>query len=224
MKAVHLPVGGVVPFSTVDYPNHLAAVIFCQGCSWRCRYCHNAHLRPQLDGLMVWRWPRLSEFLKERVGFLDAVVFSGGEPTLHDDLGEAMRAVKSWGFKVGLHTAGIYPDRLAEVLPLVDWVGFDIKAPLGVKYDQITGRHRSAEAVKKSLAGLLASGVSHQLRTTVHHALLSRQDLAQISQQMEARGAMTPVWQQFRSEGCGSRELCRTAVEESAQVFSGLNA
>jgi pyruvate formate lyase activating enzyme len=165
MQAVgQLRVGGVTPLTTVDYPGELAAVVFCQGCPWRCAYCHNGHLVPARGGETI-PWAGVLSFLQTRRGLLDAVVFSGGEPTLQSGLGRAMGAVRDLGFKVGLHTAGPYPDRLGRVLPLVDWVGLDIKA-LPEDYPEITGVASSGERAWRSLRLLLDAGVANEVRTT----------------------------------------------------------
>ena len=200
-----LQVGGFVPFTTVDYPGHLAAVVFCQGCVWRCRYCHNPHLQPFDSGRQSWE--SVLSVLAERKNFLEAVVFSGGEPTAQACLPGAMRAVKDLGFKVGLHTAGIFPDLLADVLPLVDWVGLDVKAPFDERYDRITQRKHSFEAPAESLRLLLASGVNYELRTTVHPDLLTPVDLAEISSTLESLGAAPNKIQPFRPEGCADSLL-----------------
>jgi anaerobic ribonucleoside-triphosphate reductase activating protein len=76
-----LRVGGLVPLTTLDFPDQLACVLFCQGCGWRCRYCHNPQLIPA-RGEQEKSWDDILAFLRQRVGLLDAVVFSGGEPTL----------------------------------------------------------------------------------------------------------------------------------------------
>src|SRR2546425_1022480 len=80
-------VGGVTPFSATDYPGKLAAVIFIQGCPWRCGYCHNPHLQLR-TGASLLRWPQVIDLLQRRVGLIDAVVFSGGEPTTDPALGD----------------------------------------------------------------------------------------------------------------------------------------
>lgn len=200
MTTRSLQVGGFVPFTTVDYPGRLAAVVFCQGCSWRCRYCHNPHLQAFCTGSLGWE-SVLSE-LSARRTFLEAVVFSGGEPTAQPALPEAIRSLRGMGYLVGLHTAGLFPGPLAEVLPLVDWVGLDIKAPFDGRYDRITGREHSFEAPSESLRLLLASGVSYELRTTVHPGLLGPEDVEDVRECLSARGAGPPVIQPFRPQGC----------------------
>ncbi len=194
-----LRVGGLTAFTTVDYPDHLAAVIFCQGCPWRCGYCHNRHLQPFRSAMPTrWTWARVKDFLGDRVGILEAVVFSGGEPTAQPELGAAMRDVRELGFKVGLHTAGIFPELLEAVLPLADWVGLDIKAPFDGRYDQVTGRPGTASRAERSLRAVLASGTDHQLRTTLHPGLLSQRDCRRIESDLRDRGAGPVVWQPFR--------------------------
>lgn len=159
-----LRVGGVTPLTTVDYPGELAAAVFCQGCPWRCRYCHNGHLLPARTAESI-RWAEVRTLLESRQGLLDAVVFSGGEPTLQRALAPAMREVRALGFKVGLHTAGIYPQRLRRLLPLLDWVGLDIKA-LPADYPEITGIQGSGARAWESLGLLLSAQVPLQVRTT----------------------------------------------------------
>ncbi|MCF1183933.1 anaerobic ribonucleoside-triphosphate reductase activating protein [Marichromatium gracile] len=166
-EADALRVGGLTPLTTIDYPGELAAVIYCQGCPWRCRYCHNGHLLEQdaSDGETI-AWDQVMDFLEDRRGLLDAVVFSGGEPTVQGALGAAMRAARALGFKVGLHTGGAYPQRLRRILPLVDWVALDIKA-LADDYPALTGVTGSGQPAWESLALLLASEVALEVRTTV---------------------------------------------------------
>lgn len=160
-----LRVGGLTPLSATDWPGMLAAVVFCQGCPWRCTYCHNEHLwSPHGDNETP--WVDVLAFLARRRSLLDAVVFSGGEPTLQSALPAALAEVRALGFRIGLHTAGPYPQRLARVLPLVDWVGLDIKADRD-DYPAVTGLPRSGEHAWRSLELLLASGVPYEVRVTV---------------------------------------------------------
>ncbi len=181
-----LRVGGLVPLTTLDFPDHLACVLFCQGCGWRCRYCHNPGLIPAC-GEQEKPWEDILCFLRERVGLLEAVVFSGGEPTLQLALPEAIAEVRAMGFKVGLHSAGIKPRLFNQVLPLVDWVGFDIKA-LPEHSTLITGVEGSGKANWKSLEHLLESKVAHECRTTVHWQLFDADRLWDMAQRLRALG------------------------------------
>lgn len=195
-----LRIGGFTPYSATDYPGCFSAVVFCQGCPWHCRYCHNPHLLPAGTPAAM-AWSEVVVFLGRRRGLLDAVVFSGGEPTLQAGLAEAARAAKALGFKLGLHTAGMYPERLRELLPLFDWVGMDIKAPFA-DYEQITGVAGSGAKARASARWILDSGVDYEFRTTVHSALLSRDALSAMGRELAAMGAQHYVLQEFRQQGC----------------------
>ncbi|MFH1609873.1 MAG: anaerobic ribonucleoside-triphosphate reductase activating protein [Candidatus Bipolaricaulota bacterium] len=127
--------------SLIDYPDKVAAVVWTIGCNLRCPFCYNAELvLPELA-----RLPRLSEEkvlgrLRERTGFLDGLVVTGGEPTLHPDLPGFLREVKALGFRVKLDTNGTRPDVLARLLRegLLDYVALDVKAPFAL-YPEFTG-------------------------------------------------------------------------------------
>lgn len=203
--ALALKVGGVTPFSATDYPGKLAAVVFVQGCPWRCGYCHNPHLQ-QRTGSSPLTWSEVLALLRRRIGLIDAVVFSGGEPTIDPALACAMQAVRELGFGVGLHSAGMYPRRLAEVLPLVNWVGLDIKAPW-LTYDIITGMPGSARQVRASVQAVLASGVAHEFRTTAHPGLHSESGLLALAHSLRAMGLRHYALQVFRPTGCADDRL-----------------
>jgi len=193
-------VGGVVPFTATDYPGQIAAVVFVQGCPWRCAYCHNPHLQPRTRNSAL-AWGAVMELLKRRVGLLDAVVFSGGEPTTDPALAQAIRDVRSLGFKVGLHTAGTHPRRLKEVLPLVDWVGLDVKAAFA-NYPGITRASSSGMHALASLEAVLASGVQYECRTTLHPDLLPENEILSLAQTLSAMNVTNYVLQVFRTQGC----------------------
>jgi len=216
-----LRVGGLTPLTTIDYPGELAAVVFCQGCPWRCGYCQNDHLwSPHGDNELP--WAEVLDFLRRRRALLDAVVFSGGEPTLQSALPAAIREVRGLGFKVGLHTAGPYPQRLARVLPLVDWVGLDIKAPLD-RYPGLTGLPGSGEHAWHSLDLLLASGVAHEVRVTVDEQHLPIERLDGLLARLRAVGAGQIALQACRgTDGrlCTSRE----ALDGAASRHGGSTA
>ncbi len=183
-------IGGLTPFTSIDYPDKLSAVVYLQGCPWRCAYCHNQHLQAR-DAPAGPDWSALRTWLQGRRGLLDAVVFSGGEPTLDGPLAQAMDEVRAMGFAVGLHSAGMYPRRLRAVLSRADWMGLDVKAPLDddALHQRITGVAGSAASVRQSLRALIDSGVPHELRTTAHPALLDDAALLRLATGVAAQGA-----------------------------------
>lgn len=161
-----LPVAGLTPLTTVDWPERLAATLFTRGCPWACPYCHNRDLQAE-DG-QAYDWERVLGFFNTRRGLLDGVVVTGGEPCLHKGLPGALTEIRALGFDTALHTGGAFPDRLAEILDhgLVDWVGLDLKAPFD-EYPLVTGKAGSGERARRALSLVAASGVDYEVRTTV---------------------------------------------------------
>lgn len=194
-----LVIAGVVPLSMCDWPDKLVATVFAQGCPWRCVYCHNPGLLdPRAPGQVAWSVVR--ELLGRRVGRLDGVVFSGGEATRQAALAPAMREVREAGFGVGLHTAGAYPRALARVLPLVDWVGLDIKAT-EAGYAAVTGVPTAGGAAFESLRLVLDAGVPVQVRTTVDPTVLGPDDVAELGELLAGLGVRDHVLQPVRATG-----------------------
>ena len=210
LPAKQLKVGGVTAFSATDYPGKLAAVVFVQGCPWRCSYCHNPHLQTRKHIGPV-AWTDVIALLQRRIGLIDAVVFSGGEPTLDPALADAMREVRALGFGIGLHSAGMYPRRLAEVLPLADWVGLDVKT-VWSGYDAITGITDSVRDASASAQAVLLSSTAHEFRTTVRPDLHSASDIMALAQSLSAMGVRHYALQVARSVGCADEQLNTTAT------------
>jgi pyruvate formate lyase activating enzyme len=198
-------VGGVTPFTATDYPGKLAAVIFLQGCPWRCGYCHNQHLQQRTSEAGL-QWPEVMSLLARRTGLIDAVVFSGGEPTTDPALGAAILQAKALGFEIGLHTAGTYVKRLEAVLPMIDWVGVDVKAPFGL-YQRITGVEGSGQHALASANLVIASGVDHEFRTTIHPSLLQEDEIYEMAVNLAGMGVKSYALQVFRPTGCNNPVL-----------------
>ena len=205
-QQVVINIGGIVPFSTIDYPTHLAAVIFCQGCTFNCRYCHNPNLIPNYNNTH-YTWQKIQALLANRKKLLEAVVFSGGEPLIHKDLYKAMFILKSMGYKIGLHTSGVFPAKIKKILLLLDWIGMDIKAPFH-QYEHITTVPNSGKYIAKSIELVLTSGIAYEFRTTVHPKLLSTQQVLEIAKELKSLGANNYTIQQFRALGCKDQDLC----------------
>lgn len=216
-----LEIGGLTPLTTIDFPGRLAAVVFCQGCPWRCGYCQNAHLIPPSAEKAV-PWVDVLAFLERRRGLLEGVVFSGGEPTLQAGLPEALRQVRDLGFATGLHTAGPYPERLAAVLPLLDWVGFDVKAKAQAYPTLTAGGPASGERAWESLRRVLASGVACEVRTTVHPDLLPEAELLSLASTLAEAGVTDYALQECVTGRCLDPALCRPS--RSARVSATLAA
>jgi pyruvate formate lyase activating enzyme len=208
--ATSLAIAGMTRLSTCDWPGKLVATLFLQGCPLECTYCHNPSLLdPRTPGVV--EWSEVLALLDRRQGLLDGVVFSGGEPTRQAGLADAMRQVHDLGFGVGLHTAGPYPKRFAEVLPLCDWIGLDIKAPSRL-YEAVTGVSSAASKAFECLGMALASGVDLQVRTTVDPMIMSLADVAELTATLVTLGVGEHVIQQVRAEGTRPEFAARLAA------------
>ena len=200
-----LVIAGLVPMSTVDWPDHLTATVFLQGCPWNCFYCHNQALIPARTPGQV-PWEEVRALLRRRRGLLDGVVLTGGEALRQDALADAAREVMDTGFQVGLHTAGPYPRRLRDMIEagLVSWVGLDIKA-LPEHYGQVVGRANAAERAWESLEVLIEAagrgGPDFEVRTTVVPGDVTADDAVEVARRVHAAGARVYALQQARSEG-----------------------
>lgn len=201
-----LCIGGLQPFSTADWPGRLVAVVFVQGCPWRCGYCHNPGLQPRRAAPGSPAWADVQRLLQRRRGLLDGVVFSGGEPLLDPALPAAVQAARALGFAVGLHTAGIYPGRLAALLPQVDWVGLDLKHD-AAGYDGLTGRRGSGAAAAAALVAVAASGVACEVRSTGDATLLPPATLRRMAQQLHQHGLHEHGRHQWTLQRCRSTAL-----------------
>lgn len=216
--AERLRIGGLTPLTSIDFPGRLAAVLFCQGCPWRCSYCHNPELL-DATALPIVPWAQVLAFLEKRAGLLDGVVFSGGEPTLQAALPRALAQVRAMGFETAVHTGGMYPQRLAALLPHLDWVGLDIKGPLH-RHDAITGAPGSALRSRESLGHLLTSGVACECRTTWHPGLFDVHELLALADELAALGVTHWAVQECRTKGSAPFALTPAQTQALAARFA----
>jgi pyruvate formate lyase activating enzyme len=220
--ATHLRVGGLTPLTSIDYPGELAAVVFCQGCPWRCRYCQNTHLLPTRTADPI-PWREVRAFLERRRGLLDALVFSGGEPILQAALPAAMAEAAAMGFKIGLHTAGPSPQRLRRLLPWLGWVGLDIKA-LPASYPAVTGVTGSGERAWESLDLLLGAGVALEVRTTLMPGWTLEDEIAPLMERLAARGVTRYALQSARTGACLDARFAGSLPAYSVAEIGALGA
>lgn len=192
-----VPIGGVQKVSLVDYPGHVAAALFTIGCNMRCGYCHNPELVlpdryidsiPEQDILI---------FLESRVGKLDGVVISGGEPTMHEGLPSLAARIKAMGYLVKLDSNGTHPDMIKQMLDekTLDFMAMDIKGPLE-KYQEIAAYPVDTVAVQRTIELLRGADIGYEFRTTIVKSQLSPDDFKSIGELI--KGAPRYALQRFR--------------------------
>lgn len=183
-----MKIGGLIKFTLIDFPGRPAAVVFTQGCNFRCRYCHNPELvYPHMFAEPV-AGEEIYSFLKRRQGTLEGVVVSGGEPTLHEDLPQFLTDLKAMGYATKLDTNGTRPEMLRQLLDakLLDYIAMDIKAPLE-KYALITGVDFNPEVLKQSIDLIRQSGLEYEFRTTYDKEVLTDADISVITQRLNGK-------------------------------------
>ncbi|MCK5012640.1 MAG: anaerobic ribonucleoside-triphosphate reductase activating protein [Candidatus Omnitrophica bacterium] len=211
-----MKIGGLLKFSLIDYPGKMAAVIFTQGCNFHCPYCHNPELVDPQRFCAPIADDKVFDFLKKRIGQIEGLVVTGGEPTLQKDLIEFLKKVKQMGYCVKLDTNGSNPDALKEVLRLnlVDYIAMDIKAPLE-KYSQLTALRNCDKRVKESIQIILDSELAYEFRTTLAAPIVSAEDLPKMVSLIE--GAKKYRLQRFIPR---DNILNKGLFEESPENFS----
>ncbi|MFA6514312.1 MAG: anaerobic ribonucleoside-triphosphate reductase activating protein [Patescibacteria group bacterium] len=202
-------IGGLEKLSILDYPGHLAAIIFTQGCNFRCHFCYNPKLVLSREGedekykkekgFSPLSTEDLFLFLKERYGRLDGVVITGGEPTLHPDLPSFIGKIKKIGYDVKLDTNGTNPKMLKGLIDskLIDYIAMDLKAPFD-KYENTVSAKVVCNDLKKSVKMIIKSDLPHEFRTTVVPGLLVKEDFKTMGTII--KGANNWYLQKFKSD------------------------
>jgi pyruvate formate lyase activating enzyme len=178
-------IGGLQKVSLIDFPGKIAAVVFTQGCNFRCPFCHNESLVIPKKFTAPLAEDVFFDFLKKRIARLDGVVVSGGEPTLQGDLPDFLKKIKNLGFLVKLDSNGTRPDVFRSLLDehLLDYIAMDIKHKFE-SYGVIAGAPVDLAAIKASVNLLKGSGLDYEFRTTVVPAFHGADDVMAIAQQV----------------------------------------
>ncbi len=182
---------GLQKVSLIDYPNKVASVLFTPGCNLRCPFCHNWRIAvepkpPFLQEAVALR------ILESRKKYVDAVVITGGEPTMHKELPKFLAKLKKCGFQVKLDTNGFYPEVLEECLSYVDYVALDLKTS-PEKYKFLGSKDTSG--LMRTVEMLKLEKVEYEFRTTIVPEIMTVQDVNRIRELI--KGAKTYAFQQF---------------------------
>ncbi|MDR1438183.1 MAG: anaerobic ribonucleoside-triphosphate reductase activating protein [Puniceicoccales bacterium] len=170
-------IGGWEKCSLIDFPGKIATILFTQGCVFRCPFCHNGELLPPLCEAPI-STDTIFQFLERRIGQIEGVVISGGEPTLQRGLPDFLRRIRKLGFATKLDTNGICPSVLSALLSenLLDYVAIDIKHT-PQKYSKACGTEVHWDAIAESIGIIRQSTIDYELRTTVVPGLHAAEDL-----------------------------------------------
>lgn len=194
-------ISGLQKLTLLDYPGRVACTVFTGGCNFRCPFCHNAPLVLPEQLAQDTDEEQVLSFLKKRVGVLDGMAITGGEPLLHKDIGDFLAKVKALGYQIKLDTNGSFPELLMELVKagLVDRVAMDIKnAP--ACYGETAGvAGLDLAAIERSKDFLLSGAVDYEFRTTVVKGLHDEERLKEAARWIS--GAREYYLQQFKDSG-----------------------
>ena len=211
---------GLDKMSLLDYEDKISCVLFYKACNFRCPFCHNG--LTVLEAEDEFLFEAVLEYLKSRIGLLDAVVFTGGEPTLEPHLKEHIQKVKELGFLIKLDTNGTNPELLKELVNehLIDYVAMDIKNS-EAKYPLTCGvNHVDINKIKQSIEFLMNSGVDYEFRTTLVNEFHSLNDMDGLGQLI--KGSKVLYLQKFvERESCIQKGLHEVS-EDLANQFKDI--
>ena len=198
---------GINKLSLLDYPGKVAAILYIDKCNFRCEYCHNWNTLIACDDNEDLIFDDILSFLKKRVGILDGVVISGGEPTLMPNLEDKIRAIKSLGYSIKLDTNGTHPEVVKDLVNkgLIDYVAMDIKSSLN-EYHRFCKNDELIANVKKTIDYLKQDKVDYEFRTTLISEYHNEEIIRQIAELL--KGSKRLFLQQFKeSEGVINKNL-----------------
>jgi anaerobic ribonucleoside-triphosphate reductase activating protein len=204
----NINLSGVTRFSSIDFPGKLSAVLHFQGCPLKCVYCHSDHLQNRLSEGHL-KWSEFINFIEKRRKLLDAIVLSGGEPCSHHEINYVINKIKENGFEIGLHTSGVYPKKLEEIIDDIDWIGFDLKSTQLSKRN-VTGIDIKFRHIEKSIDILINSKKKYEIRTTWHPKILTDIDMISLAEFLATKNIKKWVIQPFWPGGSAPKILSRT--------------
>lgn len=210
---------GWIKNSFIDYPGKIATTLFVSRCNMRCSFCHNALLVRE-EALDSFQDDEVILFLEKRIGLLEAVCISGGEPSLYPELFDFIKKVKNLGFLVKVDTNGLNPKFIKELIKegLVDYIAMDVKNSF-IKYPLTVGLNDvNIENIKESISILLSSSIEYEFRTTISKSQHSIEDVLIILNQIS--GADNYYLQRYVTpENKLSNENIEEFSKEEYQIF-----
>lgn len=214
---------GIDKFSLLDFEDRISCVLFCKPCNYRCPFCHNG--TTVLEAETVIPFEDILEYLESRKGLIDAVVVSGGEPTLMPDLKEKIIKLKQLGFLIKLDTNGTNPEVVKDLYEnhLIDYVAMDIKNSFA-KYAMTVGvKNAFLDKISQTIKFLMTSGIDYEFRTTLIDEFHNEQDMRDIAETI--KGAKRLYLQKYVDrESCiahGYHEVSKEKAERFVDILKG---
>ncbi|MBR4949722.1 MAG: anaerobic ribonucleoside-triphosphate reductase activating protein [Clostridia bacterium] len=209
--------GGFQKLTLLDYPGKVACTVFTKGCNFLCPFCHNSFLVNEIERADEISSEEILSYLKKRVGILEGVCITGGEPLLHKELEDFLREVKKIGYFVKLDTNGSFPERLKDLVNkgLIDYVAMDIKNSFE-KYEKTAGwKKGDLSKISESIDFLINGDIDYEFRTTVVEEFHTEEDIEKIAEKL--KGAKKYFLQNFTDSGNVIEENLHPVSKEKLQ-------
>lgn len=203
----------VIWSSMIDYPENICTTLFTGVCNFDCEFCYNRGLLKEKE--LDFEKEILPKLL-ERKDFIDHVIISGGECTVHPDFEKIINILYENGFKIGIHTNGYTPDVLKNVINKIDYIGMDIKNDFE-NYDEITQKKVDIEKIKESIDIILKQGINYEFRTTVYPKYINKENLVNIAKFLKDVGSKKYVLQNYFDHN-------KTVIPYSAEKMRDIQA
>lgn len=183
----------VIWSSMIDYPDYVCTTMFTGVCNFDCEFCYNRGLLKEKE--MDFQKEIMPKLL-ERKDFVDHIIISGGECTIHPDFEKVINTLYENGFKIGIHTNGYAPEMLEKVIDKIDFIGMDVKNDFD-NYNEITQKQIDISKIKKSIEIIIKSGVKYEFRTTVYPKYLNTENVLKIAEYLKSVGSKKYVLQNY---------------------------
>ncbi|HKL16886.1 MAG TPA: anaerobic ribonucleoside-triphosphate reductase activating protein [Patescibacteria group bacterium] len=217
-----ISIGGLQKNSLLDYPGLVSCIIFTNGCNFKCGFCHNKSLLLAEERREI-KQEKIFNFLRKRQGLIEAVVVTGGEPTIYKSLPDFLKKIKDLGYLIKLDTNGTNPDMIKELIKkdLLDFIAMDIKASFE-NYSKAAGVDNcNVEDIKKSVE-IIKNFKNYEFRTTVVPGIIDKQEIKKIGDIV--KGAKKHALQQFRPKNTLKKEFSKLKPlkEEKLKEFKSI--
>ena len=206
----------VIWSSLIDYPDHVCTTMFTGVCNFDCEFCYNKGLLKEKE---INFEEEILPKLLERKDFVDHVIISGGECTVHPDFEKIINLLYENEFKIGIHTNGYTPEILEKIIDKIDFIGMDIKNDLD-NYNEITQKQIDISKIKKSIEMIIKSGVKYEFRTTVYPKYVNTENILKIAEYLKSVGSKKYVLQNYFDY---NKTVIPYAAEKLREMQKGCN-
>ncbi|MEM5947981.1 anaerobic ribonucleoside-triphosphate reductase activating protein [Spirochaetia bacterium 38H-sp] len=172
---------GIIKTSFIDYPGKISTLLFTGGCNLRCPYCHNPELiEGEPDDFLPWQ--EIKKHLEKRKNLIEGIAITGGEPLIKPWIEKLIIEIKQMGYPVKLDTNGTLSEKLAKVLPILDYIAMDYKTLPDMYNTKLGAQKDMTEEIKASLNLIAERNIPHEIRITTCPTIVDTETIEKIAE------------------------------------------